>query len=60
MSSIRRLELLARAYVEQALTQLLLDFISREVHVLIVLHKLIERFFLWDDGFGRLGGRARA
>ena len=38
MSPIWLFELLARANVEKALAQLLLDFISCEVHVLIVLH----------------------
>ena len=58
MGPIRLSKLLTGAYIQQALAQLLLDLICGKVHVLIVLHELVEGFFFRYDGLGWLGGRA--
>lgn len=58
MGPIRLSKLLSGAYIQQALAQLLLDLICGKVHVLIVLHELVEGFFLRYDGLSWLGGRA--
>ena len=47
------LHLLARAHVEERLVELA-ALVRSEVHVLAVLHEIVERLFLWNESLGGL------
>ena len=60
MVSVCWLYLLTRAHIEKTLVELLLDLARRQVHVLIMIHELVERLLLGDESFGWLCGRPTA